>query len=226
MNTRNLYDPMATRRSTLSDVFDHTLLLDHNTLEHKQVGEMIMLLGMMPLEDIKLDKLSVWGNVGYDLILNTPRLRQHSKYQEFVRTHFCAACRELRPEQVARFAPYASETDQLEGFLFVLMESVSREAQVFPPQQQTTFYAMSLGVPHDSSDKREEIVESLINSCPDTVLSRVSETLHMQSTAVGEYQPEFNHFWAGCSQKIQNEILKRTTDDASAQRDPTVKRKM
>lgn len=222
MSAHRRYDMMGNQRGTLSQIFEQAL-------QHKNVDEMIMLLGMMPLDDISLEALSAWKNIGYDLILKIPRLSQHPQHPEFVRKHFCGACRELNTEQVQRFIPYASESDQLEGFLFVLMENINRQAVVFPKaKEHTTIYDMVRDSQDETYKNRQTIMAVLIELSHDNVLHRVSETIHLQTVGLVNQQPTTHFIWDECGQHIQKEILKRTAQAAAHERgnDTTSKRKM
>ena len=212
MSAPRRYDMMGNQRGNLSQIFEEAL-------HHKNVDEMIMLLGMMPLDDISLEALSAWDNIGYDLILKIPRLSQHPKHPEFVRKHFCAACRELNTEQVQRFIPYATESDQLEGFLFVLIENINRQTVVFPQKKQhTTFYDMLQDPTQETDKKRQKIMAVLVELSHNNVLHRVSETIHMQTVGLVNQQPTLNFIWEECGQRIQKEILTRTAEDAAQER--------
>lgn len=219
MSSYRRYDTVDNQCRTLSQIFEQSL-------QNKDVPEMIMLLGMMPLEDIKLDALIQWKDVGYDLILKTPRLHDHPAYPNFVRTHFCEACRELNLPQIQRFISYASESDHLEGFLFVLLENVNRSARTFP----TTVKSMSLhDLIHDtsSSDKRRpQIIEFLIDQVSLSTLQQVSETLNLHTTAFPQQQMYDNNFWTDTAQKIQHQILKRVSHAANHNNGKNLKKKI
>jgi len=230
MTTHRPYNRMDASRHNLSEVFD-------DCLSNKNVSEMILLLGMMPLNDIKLEALSQWNGVGFDLILNTPRLQQHQKYSEFVRTYFRAACQELNSEEIQRFAPFASESDQLEGFLFVLMDNIKRTEEVFKkphkePSSASYFEMLyeDINNPHKKTDeKRKTALSTLIGVVSTDVLQQVSQTLQMQNNAMTN-NPKMNSHTIlnDCAMQVQNEILARVAQDASntEHNKPDIKRKM
>jgi len=208
---------MDASRHNLSEVFD-------DCLSSKNVSEMILLLGMMPLDDIKIQALSQWNGVGFDLILNTPRLQQHHKYSEFVRTHFCAACQELNSEEIQRFAPFASDSNQLEGFLFVLMDNITRTEEVFKTPQKEPYSASYFEMLYDdinnlnkkTEEKRKTALKTLIGLVSTSVLQQVSQTLQMQQNAVANDAKLTHHLiWENCAMQVQNEILARVAQDVS-----------
>lgn len=221
MTAPRRYNAMDNQRSTLSQIFEQSL-------QHRDVPEMIMLLGMMPLNDIKLDALTQWGNLGYDLILKIPRLQDHSAYSNFVRTYFCESCRELNFEQLQRFLPYAQDSVHLEGFLLILLDNVNRTIQVFPkPDKSISLHDLMNEISSEQSStnkERSKMLEFMIEHVSLHVLEQVSHTLHLQATS----QMYHNDFWMDISQKIQHQLLKRAAEDAASDRtnETLLKRKM
>lgn len=221
MNTYRRYDTMDNQCRTLSQIFEQSL-------QNKDVPEMIMLLGMMPLEDIKLDALLQWKDVGYDLILHTRRLHDHPVYANFVRTHFCEACRELNLEQIQRFISYASESDQLEGFLFVLLENVNRSERTFPTTEKSISLDDLMRNTFPTDKRRPQIIEFLIEQVSVNVLEQASKALNFDTTVFPQQQMYHNNFWTDAAQKIQHQILKQAAEDAASDHtsENSLKRKM
>lgn len=218
------YHSGASENYTIAQLFEQAV-------RYKDVSTMMMLLGLMPLEEIKLDALSAWENVGFDLILQTPRLQQHSQYSEFIRSKFCHACRELNANQVRRFGVYASESDQMEGFLLVLLHDFNRSSQVFENTKKNVMFENILkGMSYNEEEEKKVILDILIQLAHDNVLQQVSETLHMHAMGLPNQQLPHILLWEATAQNIQNERLKRTAIQSAedieknAERNP--KRKM
>lgn len=218
------YNAMDNQHPTLSHTFEQSL-------QHNDVTEMIMLLGMMPLNDIKLDALTKWGDIGFDLILKIPRLHDHPAYSHFVRTYFCESCRELNFEQFQRFIPYTAESDQLEGFLLVLLENVNRTVRFFPkPEKNISLHDLmnDISSTKSSSTARFDILEFLIKHVSLPVLEQVSYTMNLHVTTFSHLPTYENTRWKGVSQTIQHEILKRAAEEAASDHnsETLLKRKM
>lgn len=212
MTVPQRYNTIDNQRSTLSHIFEESL-------QHHDITEMILLLGMMPLNDINLEALTKWGDIGSDLILKTPRLHEHPAYSKFVRTYFCEACRELNLEQFQRFIPYATESDQLEGFLLLLLENVNRTVRVFPKvEKNLSIHDLMNEISSTKSSTntaRLDMLAFLIEHVSSAVLEQVSHTINLHVTTFSHLQTYHSTIRNGVSQKIQHEILKRAAEDAA-----------
>lgn len=154
-------------------------ILTSASLTKRDFPTLALLVGMLPLDQINLNNIAQLGPSGFDLILNTERLKEHSEYPKFVRNLFCLACTELNIEEMKRFAPHATESNHVEGFLFVLLPDMQRHRKTLSPTptQGSSLVELINQQSQDFSVEQCELIDALIPFVSNTVLRTVSQSI-------------------------------------------------